>query len=456
MADLARERRDAGRWVRKDVPRRELAGVAERTEFDDPVARLLWHDRGRVPTLLPLRYARMSESPFAFFRGSALLMADDLVRGESTPLEVQIGGDAHGANFGVFSSPEGRLVFDLNDFDETGPGPFEWDVKRLASSLAIAAAHNGADEATQAKVAEEVAAAYQSTITLFAQMKRLEVWYATLDVATVLQELRGYFTDSAARAVGDVLGRAKSRDARAFAEMVTVRDGEARIRLNPPHVGAFAPHADPALLTSEDLQLVLAGYFASMSHDLQTLLEQFTFVDAAHLVRGVGSVGTQCFAALFRGRDESDLLFLQVKEAQRSVLDVARGATSPFEPGERVVAGQRLMQVTPDELLGWQTIEVGAVARSFYVRQLYDRRASVAFERLSPAQMRAYARACAWVLARAHARSGLAAEIAGFVGAGRPFARSIGAYASAYRARNLEDFHAFRDAIAEGRVPVTT
>ncbi|MDE3065478.1 MAG: DUF2252 domain-containing protein [Acidobacteriota bacterium] len=460
MSDGAVERRDAGRRARKDVPRRALAEVAERTAADDPVARLLGQDRGRVPALVPLRYRRMSADPFAFLRGAPLLMTDDLVRGESTSLEVQIAGDAHGANFGVFSSPERRLVFDVNDFDETDTGPFEWDVKRLATSLVIAADLAGNGPAAQSALAEDVATAYQRSVAQFARSRRIEAWYATLDVESVLRDLRCYFTDSAARAVGDVLRRARSRDAKAFAEMVTAADGGPRIRLDPPHVTAIGATADASILTLEDLRAVLDGYRDSLSDDRRTLLEQFTFLDAAHLVRGVGSVGTQCFAVLLQGRDADDLLVLQVKEAQRTVLDLARGSLDEREPGERVVAGQRLMQVTPDDLLGWSSVRprgaraTDGPAKSFYVRQLYDQRASVDLGRLDATQLRAYGRACAWVLARAHSRSGLAAEIAGFVGRGRPFAAAIGEFASAYRERNLGDFRAFTAAIAEGRVPV--
>jgi len=228
------------------------------------------------------------------------------------------------------------------------------------------------------------------------------------------------------------------------------------IRLDPPRVSALGAVRDGALLTRDDLERVLAGYVVTLNSDRRVLLSQFTAVDAAHLVRGVGSVGTQCFAALLVGRDEGDLLFLQVKEAQRSVVDVARGVAESLEPGDRVVSGQRLMQATPDVLLGWRSVTVGGADRSFYVRQLYDQRAAVDLGRLSPAQLRAYGRACAWVLARAHARSGRSAEIAGYLGEGAQFARSIGEFAAAYRERNAEDFRAFTDAIGEGRVSTAT
>lgn len=449
-------RRDAGRHLRATTPRRALAEVAARPDDYDAVGRLLWQGESRVAALMPLRYQRMGASPLDFFRGAALLMSEDLARGDSTSIDVQISGDAHAANFGVFSSPERRLVFDLNDFDETDVGPFEWDLKRLATSLVLAADQVGGDAAARAALAEGTATAYQSSVALFATSGRLDAWYSSLDVEQVLSDLRGFFTDSAARAVDDVIRRAKSKEARAFAQMVSVVDGAPSIKLDPPTVTAIGDVADGSLLTRADLERVLAGYEVTLDSDRRVLLAQFTPIDAAHIVRGVGSVGTQCFAVLLTGRDQNDLLFLQVKEAQRSVVAIARGSSSDLEPGDRVVCGQRLMQATPDVLLGWHSVNVGGLDRSFYVRQLYDQRAAVALNRLSVAQLGSYGRACAWVLARAHARSGRAAEIAGYVGDGRQFARSMGAFALAYRERNREDFKAFTDAVAQGRVRAAT
>jgi|SRR5579872_4857112 len=453
MARTAEEGRATGREIRSVTPRRALAEVARRPSDYDPVARLIWQGESRVGALLALRYKRMGVNEFSFLRGAALMMADDLARGPSTSLEVQIGGDAHAANFGIFSSPERRPIFDLNDFDETDRGPFEWDVKRLVTSLVVVAAQNGYSDAALTALAEDAVSYYQRSLALFAAAPRLDVWYAALDVETVLSELRGVFTDTAARAVDDVFRRAKSKEPRTYAHLVDVVNGRPSIRPDPPHVTVLGDVSDGALLTRDDLESVLAGYAATLASDRRILADQFTFVDAAHLVRGVGSVGTQCFAVLLTGRDARDLLFLQVKEAQRSVVAVARGTDEPLAPGERVVTGQRLMQATPDALLGWHSVTVGGSSRSFYVRQLYDQRASVALERLSTTQLRAYARTCAWVLARAHARSGLSAEVSGYVGEGRQFARSIGAFALAYRERNRKDYRAFTKAVAQGRIP---
>jgi len=456
MASAVDEAREAGRRARSDTPRRALAEVAERPSDYDPVDRILWQGEGRVAALLPFRYRRMGVSEFAFLRGAALIMTDDLARGPATPLEVQIGGDAHAANFGVFSSPERRPIFDLNDFDETDCGPFEWDVKRLVTSLVVVAAQRGDDNAVLTALAEDTASSYQRSLAVFAAAPRLDVWYAALDVETGLSELRGFFTDTAARAVDDVIRRAKSKEPRTFSHLVDVVDGHPTIRPDPPHVTSLNDASNGALLTRDDLERVLAGYVTTLASERQVLATQFTFVDGARLVRGVGSVGTQCFAVLLTGRDDSDLLFLQIKEAQRSVISIARGTDESLDPGERVVTGQRLMQATPDALLGWHSISVGGSSCSFYVRQLYDQRASVALDRLSATQLRAYARACAWVLARAHARSGLSAEISGYVGEGRQFARSVGAFALAYRERNAKDFRAFTKAVAQGRIPAAT
>ena len=433
-----------GRAARALVARRDLAALAPRPARDDPMARLAAATATRVPGLATLRAQRMAESPFAFLRGSALLMAEDLAAGASTPLEVPLCGDAHVANFGVFTSPEGRQVFDINDFDETAVGPFEWDVKRLTVSLGLVAQANGLGPRRRRALVLDAARAYQSSMTRFASLTRLEVWYAALDVAAVLEDLRGYFHDESAETVRSVVGGAVGPSPSAERRRFVERAGDAvRIRLRPPLLSAVGAHERDGLASREDLAAVLEGYAASLTSDRRALLAQFTVLDVARLVRGVGSVGTQCFAVLLAGRDLDDLFFLQVKEARRSVLDVARGRDDAVEPGERVVTGQRLLQATPDELLGWHSRRIGGEERSFYVRQLYDHQASVALERLDERQLRAYGRVCAWTLARAHARSGRAGEIAGYLGANDRFATSLSDFAESYRERVREDFHAF-------------
>ncbi|MGH9020404.1 MAG: DUF2252 domain-containing protein, partial [Acidimicrobiales bacterium] len=447
------ERVDAGRAVRAATPRRSLAELADRDAGYDPVTRVLAHGEGRVAPLLALRHARMLASPFAFLRGSALLMSDDLVAGASTSLAVTLCGDAHCANFGVFQSPERREVFDVNDFDETTQGPFEFDLKRLAASLAVVADGAGLTDADQRDVAATAASAYQSSIARFARATRLDVWFAALDLDDGLAELRGFFADDATRNADDVVRRARDHDARSFAALVTRADGEPCLRLAPPRVTGLSDGSD-GTLTRAQVESVMTGWRSTLSSDRRVLAAQFDLVDAAHLVRGVGSVGTECFAALFTGRDRDDVLVLQVKEALRPVLGVARGVRGAKDEGLRVVSGQRLMQATPDDLLGWHSLEVAGRRRSFYVRQLYDGRAAVDVERLGLSSLRAYARVCAWALARAHARSGLSAEIAGYVGEGRQFARCVADFALAYRDRNAEDFALFTDAARQGRVSV--
>jgi uncharacterized protein (DUF2252 family) len=409
----------------------------------DPIAHLRAYWAQRAADLSPLREQRMRRDPFAFFRGSALLMADDLASAPATPLEVTLCGDAHAANFGVFASPEGHLVFDVDDFDEVATGPFEWDLKRLATSLALVARRNGLDARDSRRVVLDTATAYQSSMDRFARLSRLDVWYAQLDVAGVLDDLQGFFDTSTAREVHDVVESASGPSERALRQRV-VRDGDTpQFRFAPPLLSPLSDVAGGATITRADVEAVLRGYGSSLTGDRATLLSQFTFLDAARLVRGVGSVGTACFVALLCGRDADDVFLLQVKEALPSVLDVARGRVETTSAGERIVAGQRMMQATPDELLGWGSLDVGGRERSFYVRQLFEAKATVDLDGLGAAGLTAYGRACAWTLARAHARSGRASEIVGYVGAGSRFATVIADFARAYANRVREDYAQF-------------
>lgn len=448
------ERLAHGRSLRSDTPRLSLATMAERPEGYDAIARLREQEASRVQALLPLRHQRMLESPLAFFRGAALLMAEDLARGSSTDLEVQICGDAHLSNFGVFSSPERELVFDVNDFDETAAGPFEWDVKRLATSLVIGAHQLGCRARVQEAIALAAAREYRESMSTFARQTRLQVWYAKLDLDAVMVDLRGFFSDGARRRIDDVVGRVKGQTAEtAFAKVVVYGADGPTIVVDPPH---FSPlGADDSMRASDGVKVV-NGYAATLSSDRQVLLSQFSVRDCARHVVGVGSVGTECLAVLLVGRDDHDPFFLQVKEAQRSVVSQARGVVEATSPGERVVRGQKLMQSTHDVFLGWNTVQLAGVPRSFYVRQLYDNRASVDVERLDESSLEAYGRLCAWTLARAHARSGRSAEIAGYLGKGDRFDESMAAFALAYRERNQCDFDALKDEVAQGRITVAT
>ncbi len=446
-----------GQAERGRTPRRVLGTLVGRPDSYDPVARLRWQGERRIGELLPIRYQRMLASPLAHFRGAALVMADDLARGRSSSLEVQICGDAHLSNFGIFSSPERQLVFDVNDFDETDQGPFEWDVKRLVTSLVIASEQLGHYPHVQAAIAFDAAKEYQRSMRRFAQESRLDVWYAALDVETILVQLRGFFADNAMRHVDDVIHRAKSKESsRAFNEMITYTKTGPRISPRPPHVTPLSAMESGTLVARSVVYQVLDGYRTTLSGDRQALLAQFTPVDAAHQVVGVGSVGTADYIVLLVGRDEDDPFFLQVKEAQPSVIAMARGASPAMRHGQRVVSGQKLMQATPDVFLGWHTVRSARYERSFYIRQLYDNRASVIIEQLNESQFRAYGRVCAWVLARAHARSGHGAEIAGYLGSSERFAEAMATFALAYRDQNLADYHALARAGEEGRITVAS
>ena len=448
-------RRAEGRAVRALVPRRSLGILADRPTSYDALARLRERDEGRDETLLALKYQRMLESPLAYLRGAALVMADDLTRSASTTLDVQLCGDAHLANFGVFASPERQLVFDINDFDETDRGPFEWDLKRLASSVVIASDQMGHDEVFQTTLARETAREYQRSMLRFATMNRLQVWYARFDVRTLDRELKGFFTQSALAEAYDVIRAVRTTATHVAYERLTERGANGlRIRSRAPHVVPLRDLGAHAASIAGTLSEVLDRYKGSLPYDRAVLLDQFTVLDMARQVVGVGSVGTECYVVLLVGRDESDPFVLQVKEARESTSALARSLTDPMNSAERVVHGQQLMQATTDAFLGWHALASAGVGSSFYVRQLYDHKASVDLERMDESRLLAYAKVCAWVLARAHARSGSSAQIAGYLGRGDRFAHAVGDYAVAYRDRNLADFLSLELAAREGRVTV--
>ncbi|MHB1087227.1 MAG: DUF2252 domain-containing protein [Acidimicrobiales bacterium] len=449
------QKSSAGRSYRSEAPRRALAQVAPRPTGYDPVARLVEHDASRVQGLLGLRYRRMLEGPGSFLRGAAVLMAEDLARGTSTGLTVQLCGDAHLSNFGVFLSPERELVFDINDFDETCEGPFEWDVKRLATSLVIASHQLGHDERQQREIAAVVAREYRDAVTRFATQTRLEVWYATLDVDRVVTDLRGFFSDAAARRIDDVMHHVKGVAASSSpSTILNYGPLGPRIALDAPRFSAVESVAGS--MSADDVVDIVSGYARTLSSDRQQLLSQFDIREVVRHVVGVGSVGTECFAVLLTGRDDQDTFFLQIKEAQASVVAEARRLRTTLENGDRVVRGQRLMQAVSDPFLGWDTVSQGEHRRSFYVRQLFNDRASVDVRRLDEASLIAYGRLCAWTLARAHARFGRAEEIAGYLGVGKHFDESVAEFSLVYRDRNQRDFEALRDAVEQGRVTVAS
>ena len=451
------ESKTRGQAQREAAPRGAMAKVSERPADYDPVTRLMWQGESRQPDLLSLRYSRMLADPLSFYRGNALLMAEDLVRGSNSSLEVQICGDAHLANFNLFSSPERRLVFDVNDFDETDQGPFEWDLKRLVTSLAVASSHLGHSDAQQERIARTAAQEYRLSIRRFAGEDRLATWYSTLDIDAVVADLGGFFTENAIHRIDHVVAFASGRDTRkAFAKlMVDDKDGP-RIVNRPPLLVPLEDLHESGYLTTGDLERLIAGYARTLSHDRQVLLSQFTPVDAARKVVGVGSVGTECYVVLLLGRDEFDPFFLQVKQAGPSVIATATSRESMMPAGERVVQGQRLMQATPDVFLGWHSVKKGGSTRHYYVRQLYDNKAAIAIDRLDESLLVTYGRLCAWTLARAHARGGRGGEIAGYLGKSDVADDAFAEFAMAYRDRTLSDFAALTSAVKEGRITLAT
>jgi uncharacterized protein (DUF2252 family) len=451
------ERAALGRAARKEVPRLRHAVLEVPANRADPVALLEKQAESRVPELVPIRYGRMLVSPFTFYRGAAAIMAADLAAGPRTSLGVQLCGDAHLSNFGVFGSPERRLVFDINDFDETLPGPWEWDVKRLAVSFEVAARDNQFGEADRREIVRRGVWEYRTAMRRFATMRNLEVWYASMDVDSRLSELRAVATRKQVKRTEQTLAKARTRDSmHAFSKLTHMVDGEPRIISDPPLIEPIEDlaHGVEAEELTEALHNVLRAYRKTLPHDRKALLEHFRLVHVARKVVGVGSVGTRAWIALMLGRDEADPLFLQIKEAQPSVLEEHVGKSAFANCGERVVAGQRMMQASSDIFLGWTRIAAGldGVRRDFYGRQLKDWKGSAVIETMTPKGMILYAGMCGWTLARAHARSGDRVAIAAYLGNGDTFDRAICDFANAYADLNELDYKALAAAVKSGRI----
>lgn len=447
---------DRGRAARVGVPLEDHAVFAPTALRPDPIELLERQGSDRVPELLPLRYGRMVSSPFAFFRGGALLMAADLASTPSSGLTVQLCGDAHLSNFGFYATPERNLVFDLNDFDETLPGPFEWDVKRLAASLEIAGRSRSFRRREIRAIVLTAVRAYREAMRDFAAMPNLAVWYARLDAKQVLAELRGNTTPDRLKRAEALYAKAPSRDSLdALKKFTVVVDGRPRIASAPPlmvPVEELFP-ADVAASLFDRMGELLAAYRTSLASDRQHLLDQYRFIHLARKVVGVGSVGTRAWILLFEGAHAGDPLFLQAKEAQASVLEQYLGVSEYTNHGERVVAGQRLLQAASDIFLGWQrTNGVDGVDRDYYLRQLRDWKASADVEGSVPGGMQVYGRICGWTLARAHARSGDRVAIAAYLGKRETFDQAIAAFATAYADQNEADHAALRAAVDDGRI----
>jgi uncharacterized protein (DUF2252 family) len=403
----------------------------------------------------------MLVSPFAFFRGAALVMASDLASGPRTSLQVQLCGDAHLSNFGVFGTPERRFAFDLNDFDETHPGPFEWDVKRLAASIAVAGRERGFSARQRRAAVLATVERYRTAMREFAVMSSLDVWYAHLDVDELVASRADELPGKARKRTKAELAKARTRDRlRAFAKLTVIKDGEPRIISDPPliePVEELFPDVTADQMT-EVAREFIRGYRRTLQTDRRVLLEQFRFVHLARKVVGVGSVGTRAWIALFLGSDGSDPLFLQLKEAQASVMEGYVGKSGFASHAERVVAGQHLMQASSDIFLGWKqmTNSLEGATRDFYVRQLKDWKASAEIETMTPDVMVIYGRLCGWTLARAHARSGDRIAIASYLGGSDVFDRAIVRFADAYADQNEADYAALAEAVESGRLEART
>ena len=445
---------------------RAVAALESHAEFAagqarDPVGLLLGQAASRVPELVPVRHGRMLVSPFTFYRGAALPMAADLATTPASGLRVQLCGDAHLSNFGAFASPERRLVFDVNDFDETLPGPFEWDVKRLAASLAVAGRDSGFPAKARRKIVLAAAEGYRTAMRGFAEQSLLDVWYAHLDIEPALAEFRSQIKADRFKAAGKLLAKAHTADStRALAKLTTMVDGQRRIISDPPMIvpveEVFADLQADALY--QLLHAVLGKYRRTLQSDRRHLLEQFTLVQVARKVVGVGSVGTRAWILLLDAADGVEPLFLQAKEAQPSVLAGYCGRSRYANQGERVVAGQHLMQAQSDIFLGWTRVPnpVDGADRDFYVRQLKDWKFSVPIEQMLPVGMTIYARLCGWTLARAHARSGDRIALAAYLGRSAKFDQAIADFAETYADQNERDYAALQAAVRDGRAQATT
>ena len=454
------ERAATGKAARAVAPRSEQGEWEPASDRPDPVELLEEQAASRVQELVPIRYGRMLVSPFTFFRGAAYPMAADLAGAPRSGLEVQLCGDAHLSNFGAFAAPDRRLVFSINDFDETLSGPFEWDVKRLVASFAVAGRDRGFDVKQRRSINRAVTRSYRDAIRGFARMSNLELWYARIDVdeiaALAAQQVAGKQLKRFERNVA----KARSKDSlRAFAKLTHIVDGEPRIASDPPLIEPIEELASGVeqVEIEEFVRGVIRSYRRTLSPDRRQLLERFRYVHAARKVVGVGSVGTRAWIVLMLGRDENDPLFLQLKEAQASVLEPFLGKSTFNNHGQRVVEGQRLTQAASDIMLGWIRLkDPNDVSRDFYMRQLWDGKGSALVEMMNPQAMTMYAEVCGHALAKAHARSGDAIAIGSYLGAGDSFDRALASFAEAYADQNERDYNALREAVASGRVAAET
>ena len=451
------ERQERGRLARAEVPRRSQGQFDVRPDRRDPVEILQLQAASRVPELVPIRYGRMATSPFAFLRGAAAVMAADLAPLPLSGIRAQICGDAHLLNFGVFSTPERSQLFDINDFDETLPGPWEWDLKRLAASTEVAARSNGYAKDVRQDCVRAAVRDYRAAMAEFAEQRTLDVWYASLPVDKLVEMAGSKLGGKVAKALKRTTDKALTRDSlQAFGKLTETVGDEARFVSHPPLLVPVSElvTADSFVQTTEFLSTALREYRRTLPEDRRHLLDSFRFVDMARKVVGVGSVGTRAWVLLLVGRDNADPLLLQVKEAQQSVLEPYVGRASVTNCGQRVVAGQRLMQTASDIFLGWYRVPSGldGQPRDFYFRQLRDGKGSADVTTMRPAGLATYAGLCGWTLARAHARSGDRIAISSYLGRSEAFDDALVSFAVAYADQTERDHAALETAIRDGRI----
>ncbi|MFL5868765.1 MAG: DUF2252 domain-containing protein [Thermoleophilaceae bacterium] len=463
MSATIAERATSGKTARSEVRRGSHGDWAPAPDRPDPIALLEEQAATRDQSLVPIRHGRMAASAFAFFRGAAYVMAADLAETPSSGITVQLCGDAHLSNFGGFAAPDRRLVFDLNDFDEALPGPWEWDVKRLAASLAVAGRESGFDEGERRRIVTGTVGFYREAMRTLAGMRNLDVWYSRVDFESVYAEVRSRLDPSALKQLRHNRDKALRKDSlRALSKLTEVVDGERRLISDPPLIVPISQVAEDHGLgdratVDERIRELLRGYRTTLSGELRRLLDGYRYVDVAFKVVGVGSVGTRAWIVLLLGRDGDDPLFLQVKEAQRSVLLPFAQRSAFKNQGQRVVEGQRLMQATGDIMLGWiRTIGLDDQERDFYIRQLWDWKASAEVEAMDATALELYGRLCGGTLARGHARSGDRVAIASYLGRGDRFDHAIADFSERYADQNERDHQALLDAVAAGRVKAQT
>lgn len=451
------ERSEQGKEYRITVPRKVHGDWAPAPDRPDPIALLRAQDDGRLQHLLPIKYGRMAASPFAFLRGSAAVMAADLAATPTTGLEVQLCGDAHLSNFGIFATPERKLVFDITDFDETHPGPWEWDLKRLAASAVVAGRENGFSDKVNRQLATAITETYAKAMRRLAKARTLDVWYFHVD-AELVQEAFGRSSKKARRSAKKMISKARTKTQEQTLDKLThILDGRRRFISDPPllvPLTELLTQEQQEQITREQIEAMWADYLASLPEERRRLLTRFRMADAALRVGGVGSVGTRCSILLLEGGAEDDAIILQQKEAGASVLEPYTKASDYESPAQRVVQGQRLTQAASDIFLGWHQSELSGV--HYYWRQLKDMKGSLEVADLDKKGFIIYIKVCAACLARAHARTGDAAAISGYVGKGKSLAEAVADFAEAYADQTERDHQALVSAIADGNIQVMT